>query len=890
MKANNNLSLIIAPSAVLIVVSAMFALYGIFPFGDNTISWCDMDQQTIPLLMDLKDILDGKTSILYSTGNAGGMNFWGVFLFFLASPLYITVKFVAKQDIVYLVNILLAVKLALSAFTAAVYLKYSYKSLSPIFSVVLAVMYGCCGYGIMYCQTLVWLDMLALFPLLVLGIERMCLCGKPWLYFICLISAMAINYYISFMLIIYILLTVPLFIRIRCKKEQKKTASLYFILTSFASALVTAPIWLCAFMQVSSSARSGNTLTELAFKPMFDMLDDKLALLMLTALFWAVLPLYFRSPLLKKKTVRYDLITLGILFIPVLFDTVNKLWHTGSYQCFPLRYGFIIVFTMMKLAAGQLKYPANKQCKRSPAAIFLIVLSVASAALSFYIVKTRRSDLMSYINSLDINKKHFKIIVGLFACALLVYIVSLAMYKQGHLNTRTVSLIFSIVFIGEFFLSFSMNIGFASNDGGVLRTSEPLVTDSTDEPYYRTKTEKKYLHVNMLGGLGYNSLAHYTSLTSEDFMFTMKKLGYSSYWMEVGANGGTVLTDALLSIKYSIGAYYDLKSYYDIEKIDGDLKRGTSSICCPVGIISETKPAEMSDLPDEKRVDTQKRIAKRFFGTDSMIHEYQCNNTYNGDFQIKDGKYVITPQKNSEGLCQLRYDIPVKGRQVLYFDLFDRLSNDISEVYYGGVQIYVNGNCLTSYYPQNKTNGIFCLGEFHDTNVQVLVIVNKKLSVRSFGIFGIDTDMLEKASEKLTNQNGCDMYVSKNTITAQCDTDKENSYLYMSIPYEEGLSVQVNGNDEKLLKANGCFCAVKLNKGKNDIKLSFTPKGMKTGIILMLAGVAFILLLKLRLFECLLKSKKLKKTAYVIVSIAGAVSFITICVLPIAMKVLIFFF
>ena len=56
--------------------------------------------------MDLKDILDGKASILYSTGNAGGMNFWGVFLFFIASPLYITVKFVDKSDIIYLVNIL----------------------------------------------------------------------------------------------------------------------------------------------------------------------------------------------------------------------------------------------------------------------------------------------------------------------------------------------------------------------------------------------------------------------------------------------------------------------------------------------------------------------------------------------------------------------------------------------------------------------------------------------------------------------------------------------------------------------------------------------------------------------------------------------------------------
>jgi hypothetical protein len=80
--------------------------------------------------------------------------------------------------------------------------------------------------------------------------------------------------------------------------------------------------------------------------------------------------------------------------------------------------------------------------------------------------------------------------------------------------------------VGEVFTSFSVNIGYAKSEGGVLKTSAPLEYDSTGKPYYRTKTEKKYIHVNMVGGLGYNSLAHYTSLTNEEYMFAMKKLGY----------------------------------------------------------------------------------------------------------------------------------------------------------------------------------------------------------------------------------------------------------------------------------------------------------------------------------------------------------------------------
>ena len=99
MRVKTNYHLLIAPVITLIITGVFFAVYSIFPFGKNTISWCDMNQQTIPLLMDFKDILDGKSGIFYSTANAGGMNFWGVFLFFLASPLYLTVKFVTDSHV-----------------------------------------------------------------------------------------------------------------------------------------------------------------------------------------------------------------------------------------------------------------------------------------------------------------------------------------------------------------------------------------------------------------------------------------------------------------------------------------------------------------------------------------------------------------------------------------------------------------------------------------------------------------------------------------------------------------------------------------------------------------------------------------------------------------------
>ena len=48
------------------------------------------------------------------------------------------------------------------------------------------------------------------------------------------------------------------------------------------------------------------------------------------------------------------------------------------------------------------------------------------------------------------------------------------------------------------------------------------------------------------------------------FMFTMKKLGYSSYWMEVNSNGGTALTDSLLGNRYHIVLNTDVTDEQEI--------------------------------------------------------------------------------------------------------------------------------------------------------------------------------------------------------------------------------------------------------------------------------------------------------------------------------------
>ena len=57
-----------------ILSSIIYLYFGLFPYGELTLAWCDARQQVVPLLMDLKDMISGEQSIFLNLQNAGGMD------------------------------------------------------------------------------------------------------------------------------------------------------------------------------------------------------------------------------------------------------------------------------------------------------------------------------------------------------------------------------------------------------------------------------------------------------------------------------------------------------------------------------------------------------------------------------------------------------------------------------------------------------------------------------------------------------------------------------------------------------------------------------------------------------------------------------------------------
>ena len=189
-----------------ILSSIVYLLFQLFPYGKLTLAWCDARQQVVPLLLDLKDMLCGEQSVFLNLQNAGGMDMWGVLFFFVASPLHMLTVFVPDEGMFSFFNILVVMKLMLCAASAYWFFRRKFPELGMGLVSALALMYAFCGFNMMFYQNVIWLDTAYLFPALLMGLDRLLREAKPGLYIGVLCAELFVNYYMSYMVVLFLLI------------------------------------------------------------------------------------------------------------------------------------------------------------------------------------------------------------------------------------------------------------------------------------------------------------------------------------------------------------------------------------------------------------------------------------------------------------------------------------------------------------------------------------------------------------------------------------------------------------------------------------------------------------------------------------------------------------
>ncbi len=833
---------LIAPTAVGALLLLLFAVYGLFPCGGNIVAWGDMTQQSLPLLLDFKNILSGEFDLFLNTANSGGMDFWGVFLFFLSSPFSFLVTFVDAGDIYLLGNVLILLKLIACGFTANLFFKRQFPKLTIAQHTALAVMYAFCGYGMMYYQNLVWLDMMYVFPLLLMGLCRLIQKGKIDLYVVTLTAVVAINYYLSYMVILFLILSMAVYVLFAGKQSNRKKTIALFAAGSFIAALLTAVFWLPSFFQYTHSARTTDIVTSLASSTLITSIPTTFPVILCTASTLAAIPFFFLSRLYQSREGRGLLLSYCLLMIPVVLEPINKMWHTGSYQAFPVRYGYITVLLGLILTAmfltrtNDVQRLSHPKVRTMPSVVAIIAFHLLALGAVATLLLVFKLDIVSkYVGRLWSDYEGFFYFLMFSGLAVLVYFMLYLLYHNRMVGRRVFTAALCCVVACEGFFSGSVYLGAASRDPwayGYVTELDHKVSDGL----FRTKLEKKYFDVNLVGAMGYNTLSHYTSLTDESFLFAMKKLGYSCYWMESGSNGGTLLTDMLLANRYVLAKNFDLPMEEDNVVTRGLLYSVQENPA--VNSFGETfrwkgDIAALEDLPTVSRMELQQTLSDLFYDCGTVTTAYTPKSRTNLRQKSKNGQTVLTRfSETKDGT--MNYRIDVTGTESLYFDCFDKTTTALKEDINDSFDVTVNGVKVEVNYPTQKNNGLLYLGTFTDERVQVTVSVHKNVTARSFGLFGVKDKKLIAANQKKTSTN---LSRSGNTISGTATAETGDEYLFLPITWDSGYTATVNGKPAEVYKVLDAFMAIKLEKGENTLSLTYVPKGFKAGVAISLCGV-----------------------------------------------------
>lgn len=102
---------------------------------------------------------------------------------------------------------------------------------------------------------------------------------------------------------------------------------------------------------------------------------------------------------------------------------------------------------------------------------------------------------------------------------------------------------------------------------------------------------------------------------------------------------------------------------------------------------------------------------------------------------------------------------------------------------------------------------------------------------------------LEKINNYLSEANTETLYVNYkgNNLNFGFDSDN-NSFMIISIPYDEGWSIQIDGKEVEYYYVNFGFIGFPIESGRHEVSMYFIPSGLKEGLILSASSLLLIVM------------------------------------------------
>ena len=347
---------------------ALYGAFGVYPFGQNTLSQYDLLAQIVPFAEHFFDVMQGDASLFYSYRVGGGMDVFGTVAYCLLSPFTVLFYIFGEGNVYYTSAIVLPAKLTCAAIAALVFLKRRFPSIGNGFALPCALLYAFCGYTFVANTYINWLDFLIWLPLALLGFNYMVKTGKIRYFALCIAACIYVCFSIACfsMLISYPVLVAYAFLVL--KKGERKKYLLSLSAAYLCGVAAALPVMLPAAFAYLRSGRNTGVFDSL-FNPVnADSYYSKFSYIFSDSLFFVLVAYYFIRTRLKSGESRFLAVAGLAIAMPVFVDEVCILMNMGSYYSYSLRFGFLNAVYELYIAGLVLQkarfFPALSKAER----------------------------------------------------------------------------------------------------------------------------------------------------------------------------------------------------------------------------------------------------------------------------------------------------------------------------------------------------------------------------------------------------------------------------------------------------------------------------------------------------------------------------------------------
>lgn len=600
--------LLIAAGVPAALFLLMYIAQGVYPLGDYSVLSLDLNAQYIGFYHALRNFLHGDASLLYSFSRNLGGEFLGTFAYYAASPFACIVALFPETRMLEALLTLFTLKTALMGLTMGFYLhKQSTGKPNHPMIVAFSTMYALCSYAIVQQTNSMWIDALIWLPILTYGLEELIKKGHFRLFTFALAITIFSNYYIGYMVCIYVLAYsfYYYFAHNRNNENNPMGEKNHFIksvgrvaLWSVVAVCMTAAIVLAAKYSLSfGKSDFSNPSWDIEQKFQLILLPYKLLpssydtvgpggvpILYCGTLALLMAPAFF---LCKKFSDREKIASACfILFFVLSFSvsTLDLIWH-GFQKPNWLNYRYSFMFSFFLLTLAYRAFDRMEFISRKS------LVAIAAVWGGFVLTLQLQRDLMVELvqqmgqkSRSGTKPENFTAMrpwatVGLVLACLLIYFVLICVAGRTKRAKKTVCTILAFVVVVEMFLSglsdtqaFVKDVGHTgySTHNNYYKTFLPIsdAIQELDQGFYRTeKTYSRQKADNF--GLQFKGLTCSTSTLNQDVIDLLDTMGYASksHWSKYV--GGNPVADSVLGIKYLV-TDNDMTDFYGEPVIENE--------------------------------------------------------------------------------------------------------------------------------------------------------------------------------------------------------------------------------------------------------------------------------------------------------------------------------